>query len=103
MNAETPFPTTTRSRIRTKSLVPVDLVLNDGTRLSGDLYVGVGQRVLDMLNAAPVFIPYRTADQGVMIIAKNSIAICQPLGEMTNVSLNQSPADAPPAEEDMSG
>ncbi len=98
MNAETPFPIRQRSRIRTKTLTSVDLVLNDGTRLAGDLYIGVGQRVLDMLNAAPALMPFRTIDEGVLLIAKSSIAICQPVGELTVSNFIPSPEDALPEE-----
>lgn len=77
----TSFPSVSphRSRIRSRIHTPVELILNDGTQLSGFLFIGTEQRVLDMLNEAPAFIAFKTQDQEIMLLAKAAIAVCKPL------------------------
>ena len=62
-----------------KHKVEVEVVLGDGTRLGGSVYVGQSQRVLDLLNDADPFFPLMRDDGEVLLIAKSSLAVCKPL------------------------
>lgn len=63
----------------TKSAVDVELVLTDGSQLSGSVYLGKGERVSDLLNAPAMFLPFRVENGEFLLIAKASIALCKPL------------------------
>lgn len=62
-----------------KHKVEVEVVFTDGTRLSGSVYVGQSQRVLDLLNDADPFFPLMRDDGEVLLIAKSSLAVCKPI------------------------
>lgn len=62
-----------------KHKVEVEVLFSDGTRLSGAVYVGQSQRVLDLLNDAEPFFPLMRDDGEVLLVAKSSIAVCKPL------------------------
>lgn len=62
-----------------KHKVEVEVVFSDGARLSGSVYVGQSQRVLDLLNDAEPFFPLMRDDGEVLLIAKSSLAVCKPL------------------------
>lgn len=62
-----------------KHKVEVEVVLSDGTRLGGSVYVGQSQRVLDLLNDTDPFFPLMQDDGEVLLIAKSSLAVCKPL------------------------
>ncbi len=62
-----------------KHKVEVEVVFTDGTRLSGSVYVGQSQRVLDLLNDTDPFFPLMQDDGEVLLIAKSSLAVCKPL------------------------
>lgn len=68
----------TPSRIM-KHKAEVEVVFHDGTRLSGAVYVGQTQRVLDLLNDDQKFFPLQNEAGEVLLLAKSSIAICKPL------------------------
>ncbi|MGD8326128.1 MAG: hypothetical protein PVF65_04360 [Sphingomonadales bacterium] len=68
-----------RARVRTKVNVGVDIILNDGTTLSGSVFIGLNERVQDLLNDPKTFIPLRQQNGEILLINKNSIAVCKPL------------------------
>ena len=65
--------------ILAKNLAHVEIILADGTRLEGQLFVGRDERVQDLLNDAKHFLPMKLQDQSVLLLNKASIAICRPL------------------------
>lgn len=68
-----------RSRIRTKANVAAELVLADGTRLTGSVFLGLDERMLDLLNAPAAFLPFRDEGGEMLLLNKSSIAVCRPL------------------------
>ncbi|GAB4577256.1 MAG: hypothetical protein Tsb008_23320 [Rhodothalassiaceae bacterium] len=62
-----------------KAAVDVELVLTDGSQLSGNVYLGKDERVSDLLNEDTMFLPFRTEHGEFLLIAKVSIAMCKPL------------------------
>ena len=67
------------SKIRTKTNVDVELVLLDGTTLSGAVFIGLDERVQELLNDPKPFLPLRQDDNGVLLVNKAAIALCKPL------------------------
>ncbi len=68
-----------RSKIVKKTTVEVELVMNDGDLVSGEVFVQPGERVQDLLNNELAFMPLRLANQEIVIIRKAAIAVCKPL------------------------
>ncbi|MFZ5608101.1 MAG: hypothetical protein ACOY99_00660 [Pseudomonadota bacterium] len=68
-----------KTRVRTKINVEVDLVLHDGTRLNGLVFIGLDERVQDLLNDAKPFFPLKQNDGEVILINKSAVAVCKPL------------------------
>lgn len=62
-----------------KVAVDTELVLVDGSHLSGNVFLGKGERVSDLLNAPTLFLPFRVENGEFLLIAKASIAMCKPL------------------------
>ncbi len=69
------------SMIRTKVNVDVELVLVDGTTVSGKVFIETKQRVLDLLNTGDSFFPMRLENQDIVLVSKAAIAFCKPLEE----------------------
>lgn len=69
------------SLIRTKVNVDVELVLVDGTTVSGKVFIETRQRVLDLLNTPESFFPMRLENQDIVLVSKAAIAFCKPLEE----------------------
>ena len=61
----------------------VELVLTDGTVLSGEMFMHAEQRVLDIVNDERQFVPFASFDGPVKVINKAMIAHITPLGHMT--------------------
>jgi len=78
------FPLPTKSRLRTKSHVPVEIFLSDGQQLGGYLFLANGERVLDLLNDSRPFLPFRQDDADMLLINKTSILACRPLDTTTS-------------------
>jgi hypothetical protein len=78
MNMESPS-VLRGSKIRTKVNVDVELVMLDGTTLSGSVFIGLGDRVQELLNDPKPFFPLRLENKDVLLINKKSVAICKPL------------------------
>ena len=76
MNMEFPHRT---SKIRTKTNVDVELVLLDGTTLSGAVFIGLDERVQDLMNDAKSFFPLRLEDNEVLLVNKAAVAVCKTL------------------------
>lgn len=76
MSEETRAP---RFKSISKAAVDVELVLTDGSQLSGNVYLGKDERVSDLLNEDTMFLPFRTEHGEFLLIAKVSIAMCKPL------------------------
>lgn len=75
-----PMPLENRaSRIRTKVNVEVELVMADGTQVSGHVFIGLDQRVQDLLNDPAPFFPLRLPQHEIVLINKSMVAICKPL------------------------
>ncbi|MEM8825573.1 MAG: hypothetical protein AAGD40_01420 [Pseudomonadota bacterium] len=70
---------TPKRRIRTKEKAACELVLDDGTTLTGHIFVGTGERVLDCLNDSRPFFPFLHEDGTMLLLAKSTIAVCRPL------------------------
>ncbi len=69
------------SLIRTKINVDVELILVDGTTVTGKVFIETKQRVLDLLNTPEAFFPMRLENQDIVLVAKAAIAFCKPLEE----------------------
>lgn len=67
------------SRIRRKYNIDVDVVLHDGTQISGNVFLAKEERVQDMLNDPRPFFPMRLANQEILIVNKTSVALCKPV------------------------
>ena len=68
-----------KSRIRTKAHVEVEIVLVDGTKLTGFLFIGLDERVFDMMNDHKPFLLLKQANHDELIVNKSAVAICRPL------------------------
>ncbi|MBV7257517.1 hypothetical protein KCG44_12050 [Pacificimonas sp. WHA3] len=68
-----------KRRVRTKSKQAVEVVLEDGTNLTGHIFVGVGERVLDCLNDTRSFFPFLAEDGAMLLLSKRTVAVCRPL------------------------
>jgi hypothetical protein len=79
MNMESPSVFSRTSKIRTKTNVDVELVMTDGTALSGTVFIGLDERVQELLNDAKPFFPLRLANKDVLLINKLLVAICKPI------------------------
>jgi hypothetical protein len=71
----------TGSRIRKKSTVEVELILDDGTTLGCEVFVTPGERVLDLLNGPLPFMPVRLENQEILLVRKTSVVACKPLDQ----------------------
>ena len=63
----------------TKQVIRVRLVLVDGSTLEGSLFLAATERLQDLLNDTKAFLPFRSADQSMLMINKGSISVCQPI------------------------
>lgn len=77
MNVEAPADK--ESKVRTKHTVEVELILEDGTTLSGEVFVLPDERIQDLLNGDAQFFPLRLENREILLISKSSIVICKPL------------------------
>ena len=68
-----------KRRVRSKEKAPVELVLEDGTNLTGHMFVQLGERVLDCLNDSRPFFPFLAEDGTMLLLSKQTVAICRPL------------------------
>ncbi len=68
-----------KRRVRNKDKMPVELVLQDGTNLTGHMFVGLGERVLDCLNDSRPFMPFLAEDGAMLLLSKQTVAVCRPL------------------------
>ncbi len=66
-----------------KAAVDVELVLVDGSQLSGNVFLGKGERVSDLLNAPTLFLPFRMENGEFLLLSKSSIAMCKPLDRVS--------------------
>ncbi|MFC3229385.1 hypothetical protein ACFOGJ_19215 [Marinibaculum pumilum] len=65
-----------------KIAVDVEIALNDGSIHRGQVYIAANQRVLDMLNEANGFFPFREQKSGeVTLLSKTIIAAVTPLDQ----------------------
>lgn len=71
----------TRAQFRKKKMVDAEVILQDGDTISGQVYLNIGERILDMLNSEPGFFPIRIESGEVLILNKSSVAVCKPLDE----------------------
>jgi hypothetical protein len=79
-----------QSRIRKKSNVPVELVLVDGTQFEGSVFIGLEERVQDLLNDPKAFFPLRLHNGDVLLLNKTSVALCRPLENTVHRDLRRS-------------
>ena len=61
----------------------VSVTLHDGTVLSGFMFLGARERLLDVFNDSRSFVPILTADERLIFLAKTSIALAEPIPETT--------------------
>ncbi|MEM1021259.1 MAG: hypothetical protein ACFBZ9_17275 [Sphingomonadales bacterium] len=78
MTVQTPI-STAGSRIRRKYNIDVDIVLHDGTQISGNVFLMKEERVQDLLNDPRPFFPIRLPNQEIMLINKSAVAVCKPI------------------------
>jgi hypothetical protein len=65
-----------------KITVEVEITRLDGSKLRGDVFIAANERVLDMLNSANPFFPFRNADsRRVLLFNKAGIAAIEPLDQ----------------------
>ena len=62
-----------------KTAVDVEIILADGSSLGGALFLGRDQRVSDLLNDAPRFLPFQQANGEFLLVSKDQIALLKPL------------------------
>ena len=62
----------------------VELVLTDGTVLSGEMFMHAEQRVLDIVNDERQFVPFASFDGPIKVINKAMIAHITPLEHMAD-------------------
>jgi len=62
-----------------KLAVDVELVLSDGSQLSGCVHLLRSERVSDVFNGTRPFLPFHTEEGEFLLIRKSTIAICKPL------------------------
>ena len=60
-------------QVRQKVKTEVELLLSDGTELSGHLFVDPQDRLLETLNDTRTFLPIKGNDGGVILINKSTI------------------------------
>jgi len=70
-----------RVEFRKKRTVDTELILHDGDTLSGQVYLNMGERVQDLLNAKQGFFPLRVPSGEILLINKAFVAVCKPLEE----------------------
>jgi len=63
----------------TKTPADVELLLSDGSQLSGVVHLARGERVSDVFNGGRPFLPFHTEEGEFLLIRKSAIAICKPL------------------------
>ena len=68
-----------REQLRTKYRIKVEVTLIDGSRMCGDLFLGVDQRVLDLFNDHRPFVPFEDADSEVRVLSKTAIMQIRPI------------------------
>ena len=68
-----------QSRIRTKTNVEVEIILVDGTPLAGSVFIGLDERVQELMNDPKPFFPLRLANKDMLLINKAAVAVCKPL------------------------
>jgi len=64
-----------------KIAVDVELTLYEGTTQLGQVFIKANQRVLDLLNEAVSFFPFRGQNGQVTLINKNSVVGVRPLDQ----------------------
>jgi hypothetical protein len=62
-----------------KDVIEVEIILHDGTKLDGKVFIGQEQRVQDLLNDANAFFPLLQPSGEILLIAKSAMALCKPL------------------------
>lgn len=62
-----------------KTAVDVEIILADGSSLGGALFLGCDQRVSDLLNEPPRFLPFQQANGEFLLVSKDHIALLKPL------------------------
>lgn len=67
------------SRIRSKVKVAVEVILSDGTTVSGGVFIGMDERVSDLLNDNKPFFPVRMENGEILLVNKTSVALVKPL------------------------
>ena len=71
-----------RQKIRTE----VELTLNDGTTLKGNLFTSPNERLIDTLNDARPFLPFEDADGMLSVLNKTVIMRIRPTDQKAGKS-----------------
>lgn len=66
---------------RKKRTIDTELILHDGDTISGQVFLNIGERVQDLLNAKQGFFPLRMESGEILLINKAFVAVCKPLQE----------------------
>jgi hypothetical protein len=62
-----------------KERVEVSIIMPDGSNIEGYVFLGDGERVSDMLNSERKFLPLELASRELLLVNKDSIALCKPI------------------------
>ncbi len=68
-----------KEKLRTKYRVKVEVTLIDGSRMCGDLFLGIDQRLLDLFNDQRPFVPFEDANSEVRVLSKTAIMQIRPI------------------------
>ncbi len=61
------------NNFKTKVKAEVELTLNDGTLLAGNIFISPTERILDTLNDSRAFLPFERSDGLVTVLSKSII------------------------------
>ncbi len=64
--------------LRTKLRVGVEITLIDGSRMSGNLFLNIDERLLDLINDGRAFVPFEDTSGAVSMLSKTTIIRATP-------------------------
>ncbi len=62
-----------------KERVEVSIIMPDGSNIEGYVFLSEGERVSDMLNSERRFLPLELTSRELLLVNKDSIALCKPI------------------------
>ncbi len=64
--------------VRTKFRLEVEITLIDGSRMSGNLFLNIDERLLDLINDGRAFVPFEDTSGAVSMLSKTTIIRATP-------------------------